>query len=167
MRSPAPFVLLSVVAAAHPTWFRTMAVWASPTGDQWAAMTAGATAQKALREGHASEHWTGWKTITTKRAFYESFRGVDVDRSLAEYPGAFLSVRGSLDHLTANEAEVLNLAPGRPKETAIIGGASHIFNVLNARGVISVAERQAYIGRVRDLAKGSCAAWMQVNGWAE
>ncbi|WP_294293777.1 glycine--tRNA ligase subunit alpha [uncultured Sphingomonas sp.] len=43
--------------------------------------------------------------------------------------------------------------------------ASHIFNLLNARGVISVAERQAYIGRVRDLAKGSCAAWMDKNGW--
>ncbi|MCP3730136.1 glycine--tRNA ligase subunit alpha [Sphingomonas sp. MG17] len=44
--------------------------------------------------------------------------------------------------------------------------ASHIFNLLQARGVISVAERQAYIGRVRDLAKGSCAAWMEKNGWA-
>jgi glycyl-tRNA synthetase alpha chain len=31
--------------------------------------------------------------------------------------------------------------------------ASHLFNLLNARGVISVAERQAYIGRVRDLVK--------------
>jgi glycyl-tRNA synthetase alpha chain len=39
--------------------------------------------------------------------------------------------------------------------------ASHIFNLLNARGVISVAERQAYIGRVRDLAKGSCEAWIE------
>ncbi|WP_188056578.1 MULTISPECIES: glycine--tRNA ligase subunit alpha [unclassified Sphingosinithalassobacter] len=35
--------------------------------------------------------------------------------------------------------------------------ASHTFNLLQARGVISVAERQAYIGRVRDLAKGACA----------
>ncbi|CAN5350732.1 glycine--tRNA ligase subunit alpha [soil metagenome] len=43
--------------------------------------------------------------------------------------------------------------------------ASHIFNLLQARGVISVAERQAYIGRVRDLAKGSCQAWMDKNGW--
>ena len=43
--------------------------------------------------------------------------------------------------------------------------ASHIFNTLQARGVISVAERQAYIGRVRDLAKGACAAWMGKNGW--
>ncbi|MEP9361141.1 glycine--tRNA ligase subunit alpha [Sphingomonas sp. KR3-1] len=38
--------------------------------------------------------------------------------------------------------------------------ASHLFNLLQARGVISVAERQAYIGRVRDLAKGSCEAWI-------
>ena len=45
--------------------------------------------------------------------------------------------------------------------------ASHIFNTLQARGVISVAERQAYIGRVRELAKGACAAWMEHNGWAE
>ncbi|MGU3315744.1 glycine--tRNA ligase subunit alpha [Sphingomonas sp. M6A6_1c] len=44
--------------------------------------------------------------------------------------------------------------------------ASHTFNLLQARGVISVAERQAYIGRVRDLAKGACAAWMDKNGWA-
>ncbi|MGQ0559012.1 MAG: glycine--tRNA ligase subunit alpha [Sphingosinicella sp.] len=39
--------------------------------------------------------------------------------------------------------------------------ASHVFNLLDARGVISVAERQAYIGRVRDLAKGACGAWMK------
>ena len=34
--------------------------------------------------------------------------------------------------------------------------ASHLFNLLDARGVISVTERQAYIGRVRALAK-QCA----------
>ena len=39
--------------------------------------------------------------------------------------------------------------------------ASHVFNTLQARGVISVAERQAYIGRVRDLAKAACAAWLE------
>ncbi len=47
--------------------------------------------------------------------------------------------------------------------------ASHVFNLLQARGVISVAERQAYMGRVRDLAKGACAAWIDKNSarWAE
>ena len=44
--------------------------------------------------------------------------------------------------------------------------ASHVFNLLNARGVISVAERQAYIGRVRDLTRGACQAWMEKYGWA-
>jgi glycyl-tRNA synthetase alpha chain len=38
--------------------------------------------------------------------------------------------------------------------------ASHRFNLLDARGVISVAERQAYIGRVRALAKACCEGWL-------
>ena len=39
--------------------------------------------------------------------------------------------------------------------------ASHIFNLLDARGVISVTERQAYIGRVRALSKKCADLWMQ------
>ena len=39
--------------------------------------------------------------------------------------------------------------------------ASHIFNLLDARGVISVTERQAYIGRVRALAKRCADAFLQ------
>jgi glycyl-tRNA synthetase alpha chain len=38
--------------------------------------------------------------------------------------------------------------------------ASHRFNLLDARGVISVTERQAYIGRVRALAKACCENWL-------
>ena len=38
--------------------------------------------------------------------------------------------------------------------------ASHYFNMLDARGVISVTERAAYIGRVRALACGCCEAWI-------
>ena len=38
--------------------------------------------------------------------------------------------------------------------------ASHYFNMLDARGVISVTERAAYIGRVRALARGCCEAWI-------
>ena len=65
----------------------------------------------------------------------------------------------------AAEAEncVANRLPIPAYEQAI--KASHIFNTLQARGVISVAERQAYIGRVRDLAKAACASWMECNGW--
>ncbi|HFC05254.1 MAG TPA: glycine--tRNA ligase subunit alpha [Rhizobiales bacterium] len=42
--------------------------------------------------------------------------------------------------------------------------ASHVFNLLDARGVISVTERQAYILRVRELAKGCCQAWEHTHG---
>ena len=42
--------------------------------------------------------------------------------------------------------------------------ASHAFNLLDARGVISVTERQAYILRVRELAKGCCLAWSKTAG---
>jgi len=38
--------------------------------------------------------------------------------------------------------------------------ASHLFNLLDARGAISVTERQAYIGRVRTLAKACCESWL-------
>jgi glycyl-tRNA synthetase alpha chain len=38
--------------------------------------------------------------------------------------------------------------------------ASHLFNLLDARGVISVTERAAYIGRVRALARGCAEAWL-------
>ncbi len=41
--------------------------------------------------------------------------------------------------------------------------ASHIFNLLDARGVISVTERQAYIGRVRALAKLCADAFVQTD----
>ena len=42
--------------------------------------------------------------------------------------------------------------------------ASHIFNLLDARGVISVTERQSYILRVRDLSKACCGAWLATEG---
>lgn len=38
--------------------------------------------------------------------------------------------------------------------------ASHLFNLLDARGVISVSERAAYIARVRNLAKLCCETWL-------
>jgi glycyl-tRNA synthetase alpha chain len=42
--------------------------------------------------------------------------------------------------------------------------ASHVFNLLDARGVISVTERQSYILRVRDLAKACGEAWLATEG---
>ena len=38
--------------------------------------------------------------------------------------------------------------------------ASHIFNILDARGVISVAQRAKYIGRIRDMTNGVATTWL-------
>jgi glycyl-tRNA synthetase alpha chain len=47
--------------------------------------------------------------------------------------------------------------------------ASHVFNLLQARGVISVQERASYMAQVRDLARGACEAYMakEAAGWAD
>ena len=39
--------------------------------------------------------------------------------------------------------------------------ASHLFNILDARGVISVAQRAEYISRIRDLVKGVGQVWLE------
>ena len=39
--------------------------------------------------------------------------------------------------------------------------ASHLFNMLDARGVVSVTERASYIARVRNLAKACCTLWLE------
>jgi glycyl-tRNA synthetase alpha chain len=64
------------------------------------------------------------------------------------------------------------LAPGEAEKKHLLAlpaydqciKASHIFNLLDARGVISVTERQSYIFRVRDLAKACGAAWLKTDG---
>ena len=82
------------------------------------------------------------------------FEVADTDRLVRGFRMAAAEAENSLEHGV----------PIAAYEQAI--KASHIFNTLQARGVISVAERQAYIGRVRDLAKGACAAWMEYKGYA-
>ncbi len=77
-----------------------------------------------------------------------------------------------LDHFRDAEAECRALlAKGETGERHLLAlpaydqaiKASHIFNLLDARGVISVTERQAYILRVRDLTKACCAAWLKTE----
>ena len=38
--------------------------------------------------------------------------------------------------------------------------ASHIFNILDARGAISVAQRAEYIGRIREITKSTATIWI-------
>jgi glycyl-tRNA synthetase alpha chain len=44
--------------------------------------------------------------------------------------------------------------------------ASHLFNLLDARGSIAVAERASYIGRIRELCRRCAEAWVALEGGA-
>lgn len=123
-----------VTAGKHPKWFRSMAVWVSPSGDLYAGIAQGElkeVAEEAMEKGIAEYEFEGWKTVTFKADFFESFRGVNVDESLAKYPGAFLSVRGDRDFLPIYEPMFMKIATGEPREALLIGGADHIFDVFN------------------------------------
>jgi dienelactone hydrolase len=120
------------IGAQYPDWFKSMALWSSPSGDQFAMLAETPAGQAALRDGTGTDDVPGWKKIATKRAFYESFRGIDLDKSLAKYPGAFLTVRGTKDFLPQHDDEFLKIAPGEPREKLIIEGTDHIFNVFQS-----------------------------------
>ncbi len=66
-------------------------------------------------------------------------------------------------HFDEREAEAKALIEAQlvyPAYDAVIK-CSHMFNVLEARGAISVTERTGYIKRVRDLSRGVAAAYIQ------
>ncbi len=121
------------VAGKHPEWFRSMALWSS-SGDferDFFQGRMGEIAKEAMANGQATYEIEGWKTVTLKSSFFESFRGVDLIASLRMYPGALISIRGSEDFLPQYEAAFLDSAPGEPREAVLIGGADHIFNVFD------------------------------------
>ena len=70
-----------------------------------------------------------------------------------------------LQHFNDAEQECLDLLIDKKHSLALPAydqciKASHIFNLLDARGMISVSERQAYILRVRNMTRSCCLAWI-------
>jgi glycyl-tRNA synthetase alpha chain len=79
-----------------------------------------------------------------------NFEAADTERLLRHFADAEAECRLLLEH----EPRL-----GLPAYDQCLK-ASHLFNLLDARGVISVTERAAYIARVRALAKACCEAWL-------
>ncbi len=120
------------------------------------------------------------------RVFDLNFNGRDDDRRI-DYGDVFLQAEREysrhnfehantymlLQHFKDAEAECASLlAKGEDGDAHLMAlpaydqciKASHVFNLLDARGVISVTERQSYILRVRELAKKCCGAWLKTEG---
>jgi glycyl-tRNA synthetase alpha chain len=84
------------------------------------------------------------------------------EREFSAYNFEYANTAKLLAHFNDAEAECAALVERRlalPAYDQCLK-ASHLFNLLDARGVISVTERAAYIGRVRALARACCETWL-------
>ncbi|MFT5180868.1 MAG: glycyl-tRNA synthetase alpha chain [Alphaproteobacteria bacterium] len=93
---------------------------------------------------------------------------LQAEREFSAYNFEHANTEALFRHFADAEAECVSLLETQlalPAYDQCIK-ASHLFNLLDARGVISVTERQSYILRVRELAKGCCVAWLDRSGEA-
>ena len=82
-----------------------------------------------------------------------NFHVYDVETLKRQFEDMEIQVPRMLSHSYHNKALVL------PAYDMVLK-ASHLFNLMNARGAIAVAERASYIGRIRDLCKLCAQAWV-------
>jgi glycyl-tRNA synthetase alpha chain len=93
-----------------------------------------------------------------------NFEHANTDALLAHFKAAEAECKSLLEKgAPANDSNTARHLMALPAYDQCIK-ASHIFNLLDARGVISVTERQSYILRVRELAKACCGAWLKTEG---
>ncbi|MEL7465413.1 MAG: glycine--tRNA ligase subunit alpha [Pseudomonadota bacterium] len=91
-----------------------------------------------------------------------NFDIADTDTLLKHFEDAEAECRRIVESPAADPKTGLDIVMAHPAYDQCIK-ASHLFNLLDARGVISVTERQAYIGRVRALAKLCADAFLQTE----
>jgi glycyl-tRNA synthetase alpha chain len=91
-----------------------------------------------------------------------NFDAADTDRLLRHFEDAEKECRRLLEAEEMDPRTGKRIVMAHPAYDQCIK-ASHLFNLLDARGVISVTERQAYIGRVRALAKACADAFVTTD----
>ena len=87
------------------------------------------------------------------------------EKEFSAYNFEFANTGALLKNFESTEAECKSLLDKKLSLPAYDQclKASHIFNLLDARGVIGVAERTGYINRIRELAKGCGALWLSTQ----
>ncbi len=90
---------------------------------------------------------------------------LQMEKEFSAFSFEHLDVPMTLRHFEDAEAMCRSLLDSKlvlPAYEYCLKG-SHLFNLLDASGAISVTERAAYIGRVRALARQACELWMEMN----
>ena len=114
----------------YPDTFKTMVLWAAAAEMRINGDAAyDAAVRKAMKHGRAV--YKDWTDITLTREFISGFVGVNVENNLALYTGALLTIRGDQDFLPGLDPAWLKLAPTDDKSFILMGGADHIFHVLD------------------------------------
>jgi len=91
-----------------------------------------------------------------------NFHAADTEKLLGDFGRAEAECRRLLAFEAVDPATGKRIIMVHPAYDQCIK-ASHLFNLLDARGVISVTERQAYIGRVRALARACADVFVQTG----
>jgi glycyl-tRNA synthetase alpha chain len=105
----------------------------------------------------------------TCRKILDLYEG-EAARLLSEYPRISLSVEDTVKEIDADKTESVDLSKKRfplRKVYDLTLKCSHLFNILDARGAISVTERVALIARVRKLACEVAAIYLDRQPAAE
>ena len=94
--------------------------------------------------------------VKYKEVFFQA------EKEFSAYNFEFANTKNLLENFENSENECKSLLEKKLSLPAYDQclKASHIFNLLDARGVIGVAERTGYITRIRELAKGCGALWL-------
>ena len=97
--------------------------------------------------------------VKYKEVFFQA------EKEFSAYYFEFANTETLLKNFVSTEIECKSLLDKKPSLPAYeqCVKASHIFNILDARGVIGVAERTGYINRIRELAKGCGALWLSTQ----
>ena len=107
--------------------------------------------------------WTEWQEdgVTKRLSYGDVFHQNEVEQSTYNFEHsdvdflliAFNAYEKQAQHLTENKLAL-------PAYEQVLK-AAHTFNLLDARGAISVTERAAYIGRIRNLARAVAAGYLE------
>ncbi len=118
------------IATDNPSWFKSMVLWSAAESMRVDGNKKYSDAARlAMKNGRSV--YSDWTDITLTRAFLASYVGVQAGLNLAKYPGAFLTIRGDQDYLPSHDREWLKRVPTLDKSFLLIGGAGHIYNVLD------------------------------------
>ncbi len=123
-----------LLIGTHPEWFQSTVLWSSGGSNSTDQLKESRNAernamiQEIITTGKATQK--SWVDITLTREFYVSWIGFESLDYLPHYPGAFLGIRGTDDFLPLHEPEWMKILPGGPKAYHVLGGADHIFQVL-------------------------------------